>query len=162
MTVAAVVALVVVMVVSRSRQLHHLQSPSMLIASHTPFALPSHPCTEDGELRRTLQSLACGKVRVLQKSPKGRDVEDSDAFLFNADFSNKLIRIKINSIQLKETVRAPLFPTPGARACPTTRRHICRDCCAHTFVRRSRSRWNARRRSSETGSTRSMLPSCAS
>ena len=27
---------------------------------------------EDRELRRTLQSLACGKVRVLQKEPKAR------------------------------------------------------------------------------------------
>ena len=26
---------------------------------------------EDGELRRTMQSLACGKARVLLKSPKG-------------------------------------------------------------------------------------------
>ncbi|KAK7399935.1 hypothetical protein VNO78_11132 [Psophocarpus tetragonolobus] len=35
---------------------------------------------EDKEVRRTLQSLACGKVRVLQKTPKGRDVEDDDSF----------------------------------------------------------------------------------
>lgn len=58
---------------------------------------------EDGELRRTLQSLACGKARVLLKSPKGRDVEDHDKFRFNNDFTNKLYRIKINQIQLKET-----------------------------------------------------------
>ncbi|KAF5294231.1 hypothetical protein FQA39_LY13479 [Lamprigera yunnana] len=58
---------------------------------------------EDGELRRTLQSLACGKARVLSKTPKGRDVEDSDKFRFNNDFTNKLYRIKINQIQLKET-----------------------------------------------------------
>jgi hypothetical protein len=32
-------------------------------------------------------------------------VDDSDAFLFNAEFAQKLIRIKINSIQLKETVK---------------------------------------------------------
>ncbi|MEW5312866.1 MAG: hypothetical protein WDW38_004466 [Sanguina aurantia] len=55
------------------------------------------------ELRRTLQSLACGKVRVLNKEPKGRDVDDSDSFSFNAGFSEKLFRIKINSIQMKET-----------------------------------------------------------
>jgi hypothetical protein len=36
---------------------------------------------------------------------QGRDVDDSDAFLFNAEFAQKLIRIKINSIQLKETVK---------------------------------------------------------
>ncbi|XP_043477502.1 cullin-4A isoform X2 [Leptopilina heterotoma] len=58
---------------------------------------------EDGELRRTLQSLACGKARVLQKNPRGRDVSDNDRFVFNADFTNKLFRIKINQIQMKET-----------------------------------------------------------
>lgn len=60
---------------------------------------------EDGELRRTLQSLACGKARVLNKYPKGRDVDDNDKFKFNTDFINKLYRIKINQIQMKETVR---------------------------------------------------------
>lgn len=60
---------------------------------------------EDGELRRTLQSLACGKARVLQKNPRGRDVADNDRFVFNAEFHNKLFRIKINQIQMKETVR---------------------------------------------------------
>lgn len=59
---------------------------------------------EDGELRRTLQSLACGKARVLNKSPKGRDIGESDKFKFNNDFINKLFRIKINQIQMKETV----------------------------------------------------------
>ncbi|KAK6617755.1 Cullin-4B [Polyplax serrata] len=58
---------------------------------------------EDSELRRTLQSLACGKVRVLQKTPRGRDVENEDRFTFNNEFSNKLFRIKINQIQMKET-----------------------------------------------------------
>ncbi|KAG7392911.1 Cullin-4A [Phytophthora boehmeriae] len=58
---------------------------------------------EDGELRRTLQSLACGKVRVLQKTPRGKDVNDDDSFEFNKSFVNQFIRIKINSIQMKET-----------------------------------------------------------
>ncbi|CAG9759330.1 unnamed protein product [Ceutorhynchus assimilis] len=58
---------------------------------------------EDGELRRTLQSLACGKARVLLKTPKGREVQDEDHFKFNAEFVNKLFRIKINQIQMKET-----------------------------------------------------------
>lgn len=43
------------------------------------------------------------QVRVLLKEPKGRDVDDSDSFSFNAGFSEKLFRIKINSIQMKET-----------------------------------------------------------
>ncbi|KAK8575953.1 hypothetical protein V6N12_063601 [Hibiscus sabdariffa] len=59
---------------------------------------------EDKELRRTLQSLACGKVRVLQKFPKGRDVRDDDSFVFNDGFSAPLYRIKVNAIQMKETV----------------------------------------------------------
>uniref|UniRef100_A0A8C2ID68 Cullin 4B n=1 Tax=Cyprinus carpio TaxID=7962 RepID=A0A8C2ID68_CYPCA len=59
---------------------------------------------EDGELRRTLQSLACGKARVLTKIPKSKDVEDGDKFSCNDDFKHKLFRIKINQIQMKETV----------------------------------------------------------
>lgn len=58
---------------------------------------------EEGELKRTLQSLACGRARVLNKLPKGKDIEDSDKFVFNDDFKHKLFRIKINQIQMKET-----------------------------------------------------------
>ncbi|KAI0809184.1 Cullin [Irpex lacteus] len=58
---------------------------------------------EDGELRRTLQSLACGKKRVLKKQPPGKDVNDGDVFLFNADFTDPAFRVHINSIQVKET-----------------------------------------------------------
>lgn len=61
--------------------------------------------SEEEELRRTLQSLACGKARVLNKNPRGKDVEDGDRFNFNNDFKHKLFRIKINQIQMKETVR---------------------------------------------------------
>jgi len=60
---------------------------------------------EDGELKRTLLSLACGMIgtRVLSKEPKGKDVMEGDSFSFNADFTSKFFRIKINTIQLKET-----------------------------------------------------------
>lgn len=58
---------------------------------------------EDTEIRRTLQSLACGKTRVLYKNPKGRTIENSDKFCFNHNFTHKLFRIKINQIQMKET-----------------------------------------------------------
>uniref|UniRef100_A0A673WAD1 Cullin 4B n=1 Tax=Salmo trutta TaxID=8032 RepID=A0A673WAD1_SALTR len=61
---------------------------------------------EDGELRRTLQSLACGKARVIHKVPKSKDVEDGDKFSCNDDFKHKLFRIKINQIQMKETVNS--------------------------------------------------------
>ncbi|GMP73586.1 hypothetical protein CsSME_00031299 [Camellia sinensis var. sinensis] len=59
---------------------------------------------EDKELRRTLQSLACGKIRVLQKSPKGKEVDDDDSFVFNEEFAAPLYRLKVNAIQMKETV----------------------------------------------------------
>ncbi|KAB0343223.1 hypothetical protein FD754_020149, partial [Muntiacus muntjak] len=66
---------------------------------------------KDSELRRTLQSLACGKARVLLKSPKGKEVDDGDKFLFNAEFKHKLFRIKINQIQMKETVEEQVSTT---------------------------------------------------
>ncbi|PHH73569.1 hypothetical protein CDD82_5384 [Ophiocordyceps australis] len=58
---------------------------------------------QGGELNRTLQSLACGKARVLSKHPKGRDVKQSDTFTFNRGFSDAKYRVKINQIQLRET-----------------------------------------------------------
>uniref|UniRef100_A0A8C1X469 Cullin 4A n=1 Tax=Cyprinus carpio TaxID=7962 RepID=A0A8C1X469_CYPCA len=66
---------------------------------------------EDDELKRTLQSLACGKARVLNKTPRGKDVEDGDSFQFNSDFRHKLFRIKINQIQMKETVEEQVSTT---------------------------------------------------
>ncbi|XP_037089322.1 cullin-4A-like [Pollicipes pollicipes] len=59
---------------------------------------------EPDELRRTVQSLACGKARVIQKLPRGKEVNPGDKFVFNRDFTHQLYRIKINQIQLKETI----------------------------------------------------------
>ncbi|KIM81855.1 hypothetical protein PILCRDRAFT_821213 [Piloderma croceum F 1598] len=58
---------------------------------------------EDKELRRTLQSLACGNKKVLKKRPVGKDVGDEDVFYFNADFTDPRAKVHINSIQSKET-----------------------------------------------------------
>lgn len=58
---------------------------------------------QGGDLERTLQSLACGKARVLSKHPKGRDVKSTDTFSFNKTFTDPKYRVKINQIQLKET-----------------------------------------------------------
>ncbi|CAG7919927.1 unnamed protein product [Penicillium olsonii] len=57
----------------------------------------------DPELIRTLQSLACAKYRILTKTPKGKEVNETDTFRYNAGFTDKQKRIKINQIQLKET-----------------------------------------------------------
>ncbi|KAK3829359.1 MAG: Cullin [Benniella sp.] len=52
-------------------------------------------------LKRTLQSVACGKFRILVKEPKSKEVADTDLFKFNAGFTDKLSRIKIQSIASK-------------------------------------------------------------
>jgi len=57
----------------------------------------------DAELQRTLQSLACAKFRILNKHPKGREVNHTDTFTVNVGFTDPKYRIKINQIQLKET-----------------------------------------------------------
>ncbi|KAI0408707.1 ubiquitin ligase subunit CulD [Xylaria palmicola] len=55
------------------------------------------------DLDRTLQSLACGKARVLTKSPRGKDINPTDTFIVNKGFSDPKFRVKINQIQFKET-----------------------------------------------------------
>ena len=74
----------------------------LIIISHKLSLSQTH--TEDSELRRTLQSLSLGKARVLTKHPKAKEVEDGDQFIFNRDFKHRMCRIKINQVQLKETV----------------------------------------------------------
>lgn len=59
---------------------------------------------EEAELKRILLSLACGKVRVLSKKPRGPKVETNDEFIFNKIFAHRQLRIKVNAIQMKETV----------------------------------------------------------
>lgn len=55
----------------------------------------------DADLQRTLQSLACAKYKVLRKEPKGRDVHETDTFVFNADFTCPLARVKIAQVAAK-------------------------------------------------------------
>ncbi len=55
------------------------------------------------EVKRTLQSLACAKLRPLTKHPKGRDINPDDTFSVNTGFSHEKYRIKVNQVQLKET-----------------------------------------------------------
>jgi cullin-4 len=56
------------------------------------------------ELKRTLQSLACGRKKVLKKIPPGKDVNDMDVFKFNSEFTDPHAKVHINSIQMKDTV----------------------------------------------------------
>ena len=54
-------------------------------------------------MKRTLQSLACAKLRPLTKHPKGRDINETDTFSVNPNFEHPKYRVKINQVQLKET-----------------------------------------------------------
>ncbi|KAL8770883.1 MAG: hypothetical protein Q9209_003534 [Squamulea sp. 1 TL-2023] len=58
---------------------------------------------DDIQLKRTLQSLACGQYRVLKKTPRGKEVNTDDTFSVNVNFSHPKYRIKINNIQAQET-----------------------------------------------------------
>jgi cullin 3 len=52
-------------------------------------------------LKRHLQSLACAKYKVLKKHPPGRDINPTDTFSFNGDFSCSLNKIKIATVSSK-------------------------------------------------------------
>ena len=61
--------------------------------------------TAEMDLKRTLQSLACGKQKVLKKKPAGAEINESDTFYFNDGYTNPKYQVPIDSIQVKETVR---------------------------------------------------------
>eukprot|EP00168_Porphyra_purpurea_P010555 TRINITY_DN2622_c0_g1_i4.p1 TRINITY_DN2622_c0_g1~~TRINITY_DN2622_c0_g1_i4.p1 ORF type:complete len:666 (-),score=312.85 TRINITY_DN2622_c0_g1_i4:174-2171(-) len=65
----------------------------------------------DTDLHRTLLSLACGKVRVLHKRPKGSTVGKDDRFVWNKGFTHPQVRIKINAIQVKESAAEDMQTT---------------------------------------------------
>lgn len=56
------------------------------------------------ELKRQLQTLSLGKQKLLLKSTKGKDVKEGVSFKWNDKFKHHLYRIKINTVQIKETV----------------------------------------------------------
>lgn len=63
---------------------------------------------EEKELLRTLISLSAGKVQPLRRSEEPAagsvtTVNPNDVFEFNDAFTHKLYKIKINTVQIKET-----------------------------------------------------------
>jgi len=56
------------------------------------------------DVTRALQSLACGKSsqRVLIKTPKSKEVIETDLFQVNDNFSSKLHRVKIQTVAQKQ------------------------------------------------------------
>ncbi|GAA5944285.1 hypothetical protein JCM3775_003311 [Rhodotorula graminis] len=65
------------------------------------------------ELKRTLQTLACAKFKVLTKHPRGRDVAESDEFSFNTSFTAPLAKIRIQTVAAKVETDAERRETEG-------------------------------------------------
>eukprot|EP00743_Colponemidia_sp_Colp-15_P002799 GILK01003029.1.p1 GENE.GILK01003029.1~~GILK01003029.1.p1 ORF type:complete len:733 (-),score=137.04 GILK01003029.1:128-2326(-) len=57
----------------------------------------------DADLKRHLMSLIVPKFRVLNKEPKGKDINDDDVLSVNLEFASKLFRVKIPLVHVKET-----------------------------------------------------------
>lgn len=95
---------------------------------------------EANELKRTLQSLACGQIptRVLRKNPQGKDVNEDDTFIVNENLKNDRARIRINQIQERQTVSQMAL-------CRLLSGGHCAD-----FLRVYSPRWRNRRRRSST------------
>ncbi|KAK6909140.1 Cullin 3 [Kwoniella mangroviensis CBS 10435] len=84
-------ALVVLLLFENTKSGETLSYPEIKTSTDLP----------DPDLIRTLQSLACGKFRVLTKIPKGRDINPTDKFEFNESFTSPLARIKIMQVASK-------------------------------------------------------------
>ena len=44
---------------------------------------------------RLLHSVACAKYKLLIKQPAGRDIKNTDSFVFNTGFTDRMRRIKV-------------------------------------------------------------------
>eukprot|EP00300_Choanocystis_sp_HF-7_P014298 c18639_g1_i1.p1 GENE.c18639_g1_i1~~c18639_g1_i1.p1 ORF type:complete len:762 (-),score=158.08 c18639_g1_i1:96-2345(-) len=55
---------------------------------------------DPSELKRQLQSLVNGKTKLLVKSPKSKDIGDSDTFAVNLEFTSKLKRVRVATVSV--------------------------------------------------------------
>lgn len=63
----------------------------------------------DRELTRALQPLALGKAgqRILQKSPKSKEIEPSHTFQVNENFTSQFFRVKIQQASARQGEAEP-------------------------------------------------------
>ncbi|KAI9267908.1 Cullin family-domain-containing protein [Phascolomyces articulosus] len=84
-----------------------LQTTVLLLFNDTDIlsymAIAQATNMEEKELKRTLQSLACGQHKLLLKDSDGSDVQMSDTFKYNSDFTATSIRLKINVLQQEQS-----------------------------------------------------------
>ncbi|KAF7271640.1 hypothetical protein GWI33_015490 [Rhynchophorus ferrugineus] len=59
---------------------------------------------DPSELKIVLRSLSWGKTKILIKDFDENAIAPTDSFTFNRNFSDKLFRIKINQLQMKESI----------------------------------------------------------
>ena len=64
---------------------------------------------DDMNLVRALQSLACGKVNILVKNPKGREISVKDQFSYNSEFTSKHNRIRISAVSERDAAEEPII-----------------------------------------------------
>lgn len=50
---------------------------------------------QEEDAYRTLHSLACGKYKILIKRPEDKAIKKTDSFKVNADFHDKMMRIRV-------------------------------------------------------------------
>ncbi|KAF5402045.1 Cullin-3-B [Paragonimus heterotremus] len=71
---------------------------------YTFLELSSETNIPERELKRSLMALALGRSnqRILCKEPKTREIENNDVFFVNDSFVSKHIKVKVQSITIKE------------------------------------------------------------
>ncbi|KAJ1896008.1 hypothetical protein LPJ66_004249 [Kickxella alabastrina] len=75
-------------------------------------------------LTRHLQSLACGKFRVLTKTPMSRDVKPTDVFSFNNGFKSPQYRIRIPVVSARNNLETEKEKTASLAAIGQERQYL--------------------------------------
>ncbi|KAL9935024.1 hypothetical protein V8E36_006100 [Tilletia maclaganii] len=86
------------------------------------------------DVQRTLQSLACGKHKILLKEPKGKDINPGDRFCFNLNFTAPLARIKIAQVVGK--VETPVERKETAEKVEEERKSVTEACIVRIMKNR--------------------------